>query len=57
MSHAQEMDDSIVRQHIGLYVNDFSLNLGREGERAVTELLNRAERAGLVKTPRGELLA
>ena len=40
--HAQEMDPDVVRQHIGLYVNDFSVALGAEGERAVATLFDRA---------------
>lgn len=40
--HAQEMEPEVVRQHIGLYVNEFSVELGPEGERAVGILLARA---------------
>lgn len=39
-NHAQEMDEHVMRQHIDLYVNDYSLNLGREGHNAVQTLLN-----------------
>ena len=46
-AHAQEMEESVRRSHIELYVNDFSLTLGLEGERAVQVLLDRAARAGL----------
>lgn len=38
--HAQEMSDSVMRQHIDLYVNNYSLDLGEEGKKAVTTLLN-----------------
>lgn len=37
--HAQEMDDAVIRQHISLYVNSFSENLGLEGQSAVREFL------------------
>jgi len=37
--HAQEMDESVMRQHVDLYVNDFSLGLGEAGHRAVETLL------------------
>jgi 5,8-dihydroxy-2-naphthoate synthase len=47
--HAQEMDPLVIRQHIDLYVNRFSRDLGDEGRKAVRALLNRAERAGLLK--------
>jgi 1,4-dihydroxy-6-naphthoate synthase len=46
--HAQEMSEEVCAAHIGLYVNDFSRNLGDEGERAITELLRRAEEADVV---------
>lgn len=47
-AHAQEMDDSVTRQHIDLYVNHFSVDLGAEGERAIRELFARARRAGII---------
>jgi 1,4-dihydroxy-6-naphthoate synthase len=46
--HAQEMDPTVQARHIGLYVNEFSVNLGDEGYAAIRSLLTRAEAAGLV---------
>jgi 1,4-dihydroxy-6-naphthoate synthase len=40
--HAQEMDDEVMRAHIELYVNRFTVDLGTEGEGAVRELMRRA---------------
>ena len=40
--HAQALEDDVIDAHIGLYVNDFSLDLGDEGRRAVAELRRRA---------------
>lgn len=37
-AHAQELEDSVIDQHIALFVNDFSLSLGEEGRRAITTL-------------------
>jgi 1,4-dihydroxy-6-naphthoate synthase len=37
--HAQEMNTQIMKQHIDLYVNDFSLWLGQDGKQAVMKLL------------------
>ena len=37
-AHAQEMEDDVIDKHIALFVNDFSLSLGAEGRRAVSEL-------------------
>jgi 1,4-dihydroxy-6-naphthoate synthase len=47
-AHAQELDDTVIDAHIGLYVNDFSLDLGDEGLRAVVTLLAHAEARGLI---------
>lgn len=47
-AHAQELDEAVIDAHISLYVNDFSLDLGAEGERAVSFLLARAEARGLI---------
>lgn len=38
--HAQEMSESVMRQHIDLYVNNFSIDLGIEGNKAVETLLD-----------------
>jgi len=46
--HAQEMSDEVCAAHIGLYVNDFSRNLGAEGRRAVDLLMDRGEAAGIL---------
>lgn len=46
--HAQELDDEVVRNHIELYVNNFSIDLGDEGVQAVNCLLSRAEERGII---------
>jgi len=40
--HAREMETAVLREHIGLYVNRYSIELGEEGERAALALLERA---------------
>lgn len=45
--HAGELDDKVIRDHIGLYVNSFSLDLGVEGTAAVREFLERGRQLGL----------
>ena len=37
--HSQEMDIAVMQQHIDLYVNNFSLGLGDDGQKAVIKLL------------------
>ena len=37
--HSQEMEEQVMRQHIDLYVNNYSISLGEEGKNAVHKLL------------------
>ena len=37
--HSQEMSEDVMRKHIDLYVNNYSLDLGEEGKKAVKKLL------------------
>jgi 1,4-dihydroxy-6-naphthoate synthase len=46
--HSQELSDDVINQHIDLYVTDFSIDVGSEGEKAVSELLLRAEQARII---------
>ncbi|MBI4653804.1 MAG: 1,4-dihydroxy-6-naphthoate synthase [Nitrospirae bacterium] len=46
--YAQELSGDVIKQHIDLYVNDYSIDVGQEGEKAVTELILRAEDAGII---------
>ena len=48
LAHSQEMDPQVADQHIGLYVNDFTADLGEDGYSAVRALLTRAAAEGLV---------
>lgn len=45
--YAQEFDDQVLMQHVDLYVNDWTLDLGIEGARALDELSARAASIGL----------
>jgi 1,4-dihydroxy-6-naphthoate synthase len=38
-THAQEMNEAVMRAHIELYVNKYSLSLGEKGREAVRKLL------------------
>ena len=46
--HAQELEDRVVQNHIGLYVNDFSRELGTEGMAAINAFLQRGRDAGIL---------
>jgi 1,4-dihydroxy-6-naphthoate synthase len=48
LEHAQEMAPAVADQHIGLYVNEFTADLGADGYAAVRGLLTRAAAEGLV---------
>ena len=55
--HSQEMDESVMLQHIGLYVNDCSLDLGVEGIEAVRMIFREAEQRGIFPASAMPLLA
>ncbi|MEU7316707.1 1,4-dihydroxy-6-naphthoate synthase [Streptomyces sp. NPDC007083] len=57
LEHAQEMDPAVAEQHIGLYVNEFTAELGPDGYAAVRGLLERAAAEGLVPPVAPEALA
>ena len=46
--HAQELADDVTRQHIDLYVNDFTVDLGQEGLAAVEFLFEEGKRRGVL---------
>ena len=46
--HAQAMSEDVMYRHIDLYVNQFSIDLGAEGRRAVELLFDRGRAAGAV---------
>ncbi len=46
--HAQEMSEDVMYKHIDLYVNEYSVDLGTEGRRAVELLFERARAAGII---------
>jgi 1,4-dihydroxy-6-naphthoate synthase len=47
-AHAQEMEESVMYKHIELYVNQYSLDLGTEGRKAIDILFELAEEKGLI---------
>lgn len=38
--HSQEMSETVMRKHIDLYVNNYSIDLGKEGKTAIEKLLS-----------------
>ncbi len=47
-NNAQEMSREVQQQHINLYVNEFSIDLGNEGKSAITELFSKGTELGLL---------
>jgi 1,4-dihydroxy-6-naphthoate synthase len=53
--HAQELSDEVMYRHIDLYVNEYSVDLGDEGRRAVALLFERGGAAGITPEVKDEL--
>ena len=47
-AHAQEMSEEVMYKHIDVYVNQYSVNLGSEGRRAIELMFTRANTLGLI---------
>ena len=47
-AHAQEMSDEVMYKHIDLYVNDYSVDLGTAGRRAIETLIARGRATGTI---------
>ena len=54
-AHAQEMSDAVMYRHIDLYVNEYSVDLGEEGRRAVETLFARALAGGIIPAANADL--
>lgn len=53
--HSQEMDDNVMRQHVELYVNNYSIDLGLTGRDAITQMFNLAQEKGIIPKLTNEL--
>jgi 1,4-dihydroxy-6-naphthoate synthase len=54
-SHAQEMSEEVMYKHIELYVNQYSVNLGVEGRKAIQLLFDTALEKGIIPEIKEEL--
>ncbi|MEW6326256.1 MAG: 1,4-dihydroxy-6-naphthoate synthase [Thermodesulfobacteriota bacterium] len=54
--HAQELEDEVIRKHINLYVNSFTLDLGEEGIQAVRHMLKMGYDKGVFKSYRDDFV-
>jgi 1,4-dihydroxy-6-naphthoate synthase len=46
--NAREMDSDVMNNHIKLYVNEFTADLGKEGKQAVESLFRIAYQKGVI---------
>lgn len=46
--NAQEMEEAVMRQHINLYVNEYTTDLGEVGRTAIQTLFDKAKKGGLL---------
>jgi len=53
--HAQEMSEEVMYRHIDLYVNEYSIDLGTDGRRAVEVLFERAMATGIIPAMKKDL--
>ena len=53
--HSQEMEEAVMRQHIDLYVNNYSIALNDEGKSAVYKLLKVYEQVNKIMLPEHEI--
>jgi 1,4-dihydroxy-6-naphthoate synthase len=54
--HAQEMEDSVIQNHIELYVNEFTRDLGINGRKAIEVLYLEAFEKGIISKIREDII-
>lgn len=47
-SYSQETEDSVINDHISLYVNEFTMELGEKGHEAIRMLEEMAKRKKII---------
>ncbi len=53
--YAQEIEDDVMYNHIKLYVNDFTLDLGRQGRESILALLKKGAEIGFIPQVRHDI--
>jgi 1,4-dihydroxy-6-naphthoate synthase len=53
--HAQEMEEGVRKKHIALYVNQYSIDLGEKGRKAIETLFAKAIETGITATVRKDI--
>ena len=47
-AHSQELDEQVLKSHIEMYVNDFTVDLGAEGRLAIKTLFEKAQKLNII---------
>lgn len=55
--NAQELSSSVIEDHINLYVNEFSLNIGKTGLKAIMKMFSMAKAVGFFPEYNSNILA
>lgn len=53
--NAQEMDEQVRKKHIALYVNEYSVDLGDKGRKAIETMFNKAGGVGIISNIRNDI--
>lgn len=54
-NHAMEMEESVMRAHIDLYVNDYSVDIGTSGEKAIEKFIQVHSEMNKIPVPEVEV--
>lgn len=53
--HSKELSDEVIKQHIELYVNDYSIDMGKEGRNAIETLFREGVKADCFCMPENDI--
>ena len=56
-TYAQELNEDVIQEHIKLYVNDYSKDIGEKGEAAINTFFEKAWASGLIQKSESPLFA
>ena len=54
-NYSAELDEEVISQHISLYVNDYSTEMGKEGQEAIKRLFKEGSKAGCFSMPENDI--
>lgn len=54
-NHAQNLNDNVIKKHIDLYVNNYSISMGEKGREAIKTLFNKAKELNIIPEMKDEI--